>query len=91
MSKKLITAGVVAAVLASSVVATTSSAQAGGYWGGPWHHHHRHYGWGGPVALGLGALAVGGAIAAASDCYYVRQPVVDEWGNVVGYRRVPSC
>ena len=90
MSKKLITAGVVAAVLASSVVATTSSAQAGGYWGGHWGHH-RHYGWGGPVALGLGALAVGGAIAAASDCYYVREPVVDEWGNVVGYRRVPSC
>ncbi|PWB84257.1 MAG: hypothetical protein C3F11_02300 [Methylocystaceae bacterium] len=91
MTKKFLTAGLIASTLSGSVLATSSSAQAGGYW----HHgHHGHY-WGGAAAAGvLGALAVG-AIAANSygggECYITRQPVTDAWGNFLYTRRVRVC
>jgi hypothetical protein len=75
----------------------------GGWGHGGWGHH-RHGGWGAPVAAGiLGGLALGAAAAAsqpyygygggyyARSCYPADQPVVDDWGNVVGYRRVRVC
>ena len=67
-------------------------------YGGGWGGHHRHGGWGAPVAAGLlGALAVGAAIGAAqpaygyNPCYLADQPITDDWGNVVAYRRVQVC
>lgn len=68
--------------------------RAGYGWGG-----HRHGGWGAPVAAGvLGALAVGAAIGAAQQpaygynpCYLADQPITDDWGDVVAYRRVQVC
>jgi hypothetical protein len=73
-------------------------------WGG--YHGGRGGGWGAPVAAGvLGGLALG-ALAASSyqpnyyggygsydapSCYPARQPIVDDWGNVVAYRRVRVC
>ncbi|PWB79394.1 MAG: hypothetical protein C3F11_20995 [Methylocystaceae bacterium] len=91
MTKKFLTAGLVALTLTGSTLAASSSAQAKPY---HWHHgHHGHY-WGGAAAAGvLGALAIG-AIAANSyggGCYITRQPVTDGWGNFVYYRRVRVC
>lgn len=58
-----------------------------------WHKPY-HPGYVG-VGLGLGALAVGAAVAsgaayAAEECYIVRRPVSDIYGNVF-IRRVRVC
>jgi hypothetical protein len=52
-----------------------------------------------PVAAGLlGALAVGAIAGAANQpvyyggpCYPANRPVIDAWGNVVGYRPARVC
>lgn len=59
-----------------------------------WHPKPYHPGYVG-VGLGLGALAVGAAVAsgaayAAEECYIVRRPVSDVYGNVF-IRRVQVC
>ena len=51
-------------------------------------------GWGPAAALGIGALAVGAFAASsayASDCYLERRAVLDDYGNVIGYRRIRIC
>jgi hypothetical protein len=72
------------------VAATSTPAAA---WG-----NHPYWGWGaGGFAAGL---ALGAATSAAANpsygygypaCGIVRQPVVDEYGIVVGYHRVRVC
>lgn len=69
-----------------------------GYRGGGWGYRG---GWGAPVAAGLiGGLALGAAAAASHPyyggyysraCYPADQPVYDDWGNFLGYRRVRVC
>ena len=77
----------------------------GGGWrgGGGWHRG----GWGGGgVGLGIiGGLAAGAIIASQSrpyyqrygyydaggDCYLDRRPVVNRWGDIIGYRNVQVC
>jgi hypothetical protein len=92
MTKKFLTAGLVALTLTGSTLAASSSVEAKPY---HWHHHHHGRYWGGAAAAGLlGALAVG-AIAANSygygGCYFAKQPVTDGWGNFLYYRRVRVC
>jgi hypothetical protein len=78
----------------AAMIATASPALAGG-----WNHH-----WNGPVAAGvIGGLALGAIASGAyggpayydapvySNCYLVKQPAYDYWGNFVGYRRVRIC
>ena len=70
-------------------VATTSTPAAA------WGYHHGGWGW------GLGGVAAALALAAAAastpyyygyaGCYFTRQPVVDGYGNIVGYRRIRVC
>jgi hypothetical protein len=103
--KKTALAAMAALTLGAGVAATATPAAAqwhGGGWGGGWHG-----GYGGPVAAGvLGGLAVGaiaGSAAAGgygygpygayggSGCGWQRQPVVDAYGNFLGYRRVQVC
>ncbi len=90
--RKAVAVGLAVTTLAFGVAATSTPAAA---WGG------FHHGWG----WGLGGVAAGlalGATAAASapyygygptyaGCYISRQPVVDVYGNIVGYRRVRVC
>jgi hypothetical protein len=76
-----------------------------GWW--PHRHYHYGGGaWAGAAAAGLlGGLALG-AIASSAQypayypgyaypaypyCYYADQPLIDEWGNVIEYRRVRVC
>ena len=76
----------------------------GGYGQGYGHGHGRHGGyWGGAAAAGLlgglalGALASQGGYYGGSPaygyggCYIVRDPVTDDWGNIVYYQRVRVC
>ncbi|BDV35130.1 hypothetical protein [Methylocystis iwaonis] len=73
---------------------------------GGWRHHHGGWDNGGAAAAAaIGGLALGVAAGAMSqpqygtgyggyyggDCYPVDRPVVDGWGNVVGYRRAQVC
>ena len=87
MSKKLFTGAIAAVMLTGSLVVTTTSAQAGG-WG--YHHYHNHWG---PYAAGaFGALALGAVAASAyNECYLESRPIFNRWGEVIGYRRVPTC
>ena len=88
INRKIITASIAALTMGVAVAASSTPAAA-------WHHHH---GWGGGALVGglaAGAL-LGGAIAANQGygyggCYLTRRPVVNRWGNVVGYRRVRVC
>ena len=88
IARKTIAATLAALTVGVTILASSAPASARGW--------HRGYGLGGAAALGIGVLALG-AIAAssapayASDCYLARRPVVDAWGNVVGYRRVQVC
>ncbi len=91
--KKIATATLAALTLATTLAAT--SAEAGPrYWG------HRGYGYGAGAGI-VGALAVGGLLAAAASRpayggYYAHGPVrscemverINRYGEVVGYRRV---
>jgi hypothetical protein len=74
--------------LGVGVAATSTPAAAWGY--------HPYWGWG--VGGLVAGLAVGAAAAASTPyyygypaCYFSRQPVIDYYGNVVGYRRVRVC
>ena len=90
--KKLTVAVALASLVATGSLAAATPAAAG--WG--WRHGG---GWGVPVAAGLlGALAVGAIAGAASQpayyggpCYPANRPVIDAWGNVVGYRPTRVC
>ena len=89
---RIFSAALVALSLGAAVVASATPAAAG-------------HGWNAAVVGGLAAgVLVGGAIAAnagpayavAPDydegaCYLTRRPVVNAWGEVVGYRRVRVC
>lgn len=84
-------------IAAAALIAALSSAPAFAEgWG------HGGYYWGLVAAIGL----IGGALAAAqpvypaahgvyggpmATCYFAREPVLDGWGNPVGYRRVRVC
>jgi hypothetical protein len=79
----------------------------GGYGGGGygWGHHGGWNNGGAAAAAALGGLALGAVAAGAMSqpgygygygyggygCYPVDRPVVDGWGNVVGYRRAQVC
>lgn len=89
--------GALAVLTLGLSVATPASAQ---YWGpGP----YRGGGWnaGPAVAAGvIGGMALGAAAASAAqapvygpapDCWIERRPIVDEYGVVVGRRRVRVC
>jgi hypothetical protein len=77
-----------ALTVAGALSASVAPAQA-------WGYHHRGFGWG--AAGVIGGLAVAGALAANAysqpyyDCGRVRQPIVNRFGYVVGYRYVPAC
>jgi len=79
--RKTLTVALTVATLGTGVAATGTPAAA-------WYYQP-HYG----VGLGIAAaVATGAAIAAASEAPYYgychREPVVDAWGNVVGFTRV---
>ncbi len=82
---------------ATPAAATPAAAAWGWRHGGGWGYHGG--GSGVPVAAGLlGALAVGAIAGAASQpayyggpCYPANRPVIDAWGNVVGYRPTRVC
>lgn len=83
-SKKIISVTLAAAVLAGTVASSTPAFA--------WSKWHHGYGWA-PYAVG-GALALGAVAAAAAsgpDCVYVREPIYNRRGYVVGYRTVPEC
>jgi hypothetical protein len=89
---KIVAIVLAAATFGVGVAATATPAAA-------WEHHHG--GWGGPVAGGIiGGLALGALASSAAaprgyyvegGCWFERQPVVNRWGDVVGYRRVRVC
>lgn len=91
--KKIATATLAALTLATTLAATSAEARPR-YWG------HRGYGWGAGAGI-VGALAVGGLIAASASRpayggYYAYGPVrrcdmverINRYGEIVGYRRV---
>jgi hypothetical protein len=86
--KKTFVAGLAALTVAGALMASAAPAQAWGY---------RHHGFGWRGAGIVGGLALAGALAANAysapyyDCGRVRQPVVNRWGYVIGYRYVPAC
>lgn len=82
-----------AALAAVALAAVPAPASAGPHWHGGhgWGHGGwgHHYGWGGPglvFGLAAGALAIG----ATAECVHY-EPVTDDFGNVVGRRRVWEC
>ncbi|HUZ90351.1 MAG TPA: hypothetical protein VMU78_00380 [Methylocella sp.] len=84
--RKTITTGLAVTALGMGIAATSTPAAAWGY--------HHPWGW------GIGGLAAGLALGAAAaapyyygdeGCYLARQPVVDAYGNVIGYRRIRVC
>jgi hypothetical protein len=87
--RKTVAVSLIVTTLGMGIAATSTPAAAWGY--SPW-------GWGiGGVAAGL---ALGAAATAASTpyyngypggCYFTRQPVVDAYGDIVGYHRVRVC
>ncbi len=104
--RKTVALAVLAGLLGASA-ATPAAADGWGRpgWGyGGWGY--RHGGWrsgGAAAAAAVGGLALGVAAAGAMSqpgygygysyggCYPVDRPVVDGWGNVIGYRRVEVC
>ncbi len=100
--RKTFTAALAALTLGATVAATATPADAfgrhggwrggHGYYGGGYGYGWRHRGWGGPgpwVAGAIGGLALG-AVAAGAYNYgcVANQPVYDDWGRFLGYRRV---
>ena len=91
--RKILTGGLAALTLGMTVAATATPADAQwrGGWGGGWGGYHRGWGGPGPWAAGaIGGLALGAIAAGAYNGYgcVANQPVYDNWGNFVGYRRV---
>jgi hypothetical protein len=99
---KKVALGALTALTVGLSIATPASAQyyyRGGGWGGGWG------GPGPAVAAGvLGGMAVGAAAAGAANgpyygpgpgyggqCWIERRPIVDEYGVVIGRRRVRVC
>jgi hypothetical protein len=86
--RKTIAVGLVATTLGMGVATTSTPAAA-------WGYHHGGWGWGiGGVAAGLALGAAGASTPyyyGYSGCYFTRQPVVDGYGNIVGYRRIRVC
>ncbi|WP_395665239.1 hypothetical protein [Methylocella sp.] len=87
-ARKTFAAGLAALALAGAVSASSPAAA------GPWRAYHP-WGWG--VGAAAAGIAIGAAAAAATPyyyapaCYFSRQPVVDAYGEVVGFRRVRVC
>jgi hypothetical protein len=87
-ARKFITASIAALTLGAAVVATASPAEA------RWGRNGAFFG-----GLAVGALALGAVGATAynygptyvSSCHLERRPMIDSWGNVVGFRRVRIC
>jgi len=94
---KFIASATVAGLVAVALLAATTPASAWGRHGHGGYYRGGGGGWWGPAAaLGVFGAAVGAA--AAQPYYYdypacrvVRQPIVDEWGNFLYYRRVRYC
>lgn len=83
-----------AAAALFATIAGAAAPAAAGPWHGPWGYHP--WGWGvGAAAAGLAIGAAAAAAAAPYDyapaCYFSRQPVLNAYGDVVGYRRVRVC
>jgi len=89
--KKTLACGLVALTAVASLATVPAQAKPFPKWGGGGFHH----GFGGWGAAGLiGGLALGAIAASAAsnyECGTVRQAVVDEYGDIVGYRYVPAC
>lgn len=92
MFKKTVAAAVAALTLVGATAVTTSSAQASPL--------------GRAIVAGAIGFGVGAAVAGSSayaygyrpayaygygGCGFVSQPIVNPWGVIVGYRRVPAC
>lgn len=87
-SKKITALALAATVMTGTVAATATPAAAGG-----WHHWNHH--WNGPLAGGIvGGLLLGSIIAANAQqgsCYLQRQPIYNEFGEVIAIRKVRVC
>jgi hypothetical protein len=98
--RKTLAATLAVATIGAGIAATSTPAAAFGHFGGG--HFGGGHGFGGGfhhggfrgAGFGLAAVGLGLAGAAAASSYYYggydcyRQPVVDYYGNVVGYSRV---
>ena len=81
MASKIFTVTVAAIALGATVAATATPAEA---------RNGRNAAIFG--ALAAGAIIAGAAVAASQpSCAIERRPVVNRWGDVVGYRRVRVC
>ena len=97
-AKKVLIGGTTAAMLAGAVAASSVPAQA------QWHRNGGAVAAG--VLGGLAVGAIAGSVAANANgypayaapapvygggCYLERRPVYDEYGEVIGHRRVRVC
>jgi hypothetical protein len=104
--RKITFAAALAGGLSAAAAAPASAGGYYGY-GYGWGHHYHRDAWEGAAAAGLlGGLALG-VIASSSQypgyyssgygypayspCDLVDQPITDEWGDVIEYRRVRVC
>lgn len=86
---KKITAAALAALTLGTLAATPASA-------GGWNHH-----WNAPLAGGIiGGLALGAVLNSSYaaepqgdiyECHRVRQPIYNEYGDIVAFRKVRVC
>ena len=83
--RKILVSGLVALMAIATLAAAPAQAK-------PFPHPHHGFGrWG--VGGLIGGLALGAiAVSAASSYDYgtIRQAVVDQYGNIIGYRYVPA-
>jgi hypothetical protein len=88
--RKTAAIGLASTTFLMTLAATATPAAARQY-----HRHYPYWGWG--VGAAAAGLALGAAAAAASaGSYYgdnclASQPIVDVYGNIVGYRRIRVC
>ena len=82
----------VIALAASTLAAVPAPAAAGPHWRGGHHFHGGGWGggWGGGPALAFGLAAGVLAAGAAAECVSY-EPLYDDYGNIVGRRRVWEC